>query len=76
MTIYSGEQERRARRMLRCFPARAKARQFFSQDTAEGQAIVEYSLIFVLIIIVCFSIVTAVSSTVDEKLFQVINAMP
>jgi Flp pilus assembly pilin Flp len=62
--------------MMKRFPARARARRFFSQDSAEGQALVEYSLIFVLIIIVTFSIVTTMSGTIDDKFFQVVQAMP
>ena len=62
--------------MMKRFPARARARRFFSHDSAEGQALVEYSLIFVLIIIVTFSIVTTMSGTIDDKFFQVVQAMP
>jgi Flp pilus assembly pilin Flp len=62
--------------MMKLFPARARARRFSCQDSAEGQALVEYSLIFVLIIIVTFSIVTTMSGTIDDKFFQVVQAMP
>jgi len=55
---------------------RAMMSRFFGGDDVEGQAMVEYSLIFVLNIIVCFSILTTVSTTIDEKFFQIIQAMP
>ncbi|HKG24318.1 MAG TPA: hypothetical protein VKB09_01665 [Thermomicrobiales bacterium] len=55
---------------------RAMMSWLFGGNHAEGQAMVEYSLIFVLLIIVCFSILTTVSTTIDEKLFQIVQAMP
>jgi Flp pilus assembly pilin Flp len=55
---------------------RAVARWRFDDGDVEGQAMVEYSLIFVLIIIVTFSIVTTMSSTINENFFQVVQSMP
>ena len=42
----------------------------------EGQALVEYSLIFVLVIIVCFTVLGTLSETLQENYFRLIQAMP
>jgi Flp pilus assembly pilin Flp len=55
---------------------RAMARWRFGPSDDEGQSLVEYALILVLMIVVCFSILGTLSATVDQKLFQVVQAMP
>jgi Flp pilus assembly pilin Flp len=70
-----GEQDRRSTTMTKRFSARANARQFIREESTEGQAIVEYSLIFVLIIIVCFSIVTLVSDSINDNFFKVVQTI-
>lgn len=75
MKDHPGEQDRRSTTMIKRFSARATARQFIDQESSEGQALVEYSLIFVLIIIVCFSIVTVVSDNVNDQFFQVVKTI-
>jgi Flp pilus assembly pilin Flp len=71
-----GEENRRHETMSIRSPIRAGTRRLRDGDEVEGQALVEYSLIFVLIVIVCFAIVGSVASTIDEKFFQIVQAMP
>jgi hypothetical protein len=52
-----GEENRRHETMSTRSPIRAGTRRLPGGGEVEGQALVEYSLIFVLIIIVCFAIV-------------------
>jgi Flp pilus assembly pilin Flp len=70
------EEDRRQVTMGIRSSTRAMMSWFFGGDHAEGQAMVEYSLIFVLIVIVCFTIVTTVATTIDDKFFQIVQAMP
>ena len=56
-------------------PMRTMVRRVFGDSEAEGQSMVEYSLIFILMIIVCLTILTTLGSTIDEKLFKVIQAI-
>jgi Flp pilus assembly pilin Flp len=60
----------------RCSVTRAVARKLFRGSEVEGQSMVEYSLIFVLMIIVVFSVLGTLSDTVNQKLFQVIQTLP
>jgi Flp pilus assembly pilin Flp len=56
-------------------PMRTMARRVFGDTEAEGQSMVEYSLIFVLMIIVCLTVLSTLGTTIDEKLFQVMEAI-
>lgn len=77
MIAHSGDEEKRRHATMGIrSPMRAMVSRLFGGENVEGQAMVEYSLIFVLIVIVCFSIVTTVSTTIDDKFFQIIQAMP
>jgi Flp pilus assembly pilin Flp len=70
-------QDRRDKTMnIRYGVMRVMARCLYGNTEAEGQTMVEYSLILVLMIIVCFSILGTLSDTVNTKLFQVVQAMP
>jgi hypothetical protein len=71
-----GHDRRRQSMSIPSCVMRIMARCRFPSGDLEGQSLVEYSLIFVLMIIVCFSILGTLSSTVNEKLFQVVQAMP
>jgi len=62
--------------MTNRFSARAIARHIFNPDDDEGQALVEYSLILVLVVIVCFSIVTIMSETINDRFFQIVRTLP
>ena len=42
----------------------------------DGQALVEYSLIFVLCIIVCLSILNVLGNNIYENYWKLIQAMP
>ena len=61
---------------IRSSVMRAMARCRFGPGEVEGQSMVEYALIFILMIIVCLSILGTLSNTVNEKLFQIVVAMP
>ncbi|HEY8447587.1 MAG TPA: hypothetical protein VIL01_10820 [Thermomicrobiales bacterium] len=51
-------------------------RQFIHPTVHDGQALVEYSLIFVLCIIVCFTIVRTVGNQIIENYWRLVGAMP
>jgi Flp pilus assembly pilin Flp len=70
------EEDRRQATMSILSPMRAMARRVFRDSDAEGQSMVEYSLILVLMIIVCFAILSTMADKINEKLFQVVGAMP
>lgn len=55
--------------------ALATTRRLVGVQEAEGQALIEYTLIFVLMIIVCFAVLATLSRIIDESFFQVIRAM-
>src|SRR5437588_228437 len=70
-------QDRRQKTMnIRSCVTRAVAWCIPPNSEVEGQSMVEYSLIFILMIIVCFGILTTLSDTVNTKLFQVIATLP
>lgn len=55
------------------------ARQWFSRlvtSDEKGQALVEYALIFVLIIIACVAVMTSLGDVVVNNLWALINSMP
>ncbi len=56
-------------------PMRAMVRRVAGDRVAEGQALVEYGLIFILIIIVCITILTTVTDQINEQFFQVIQVI-
>ena len=70
------EEDRRQETMDILSPMRAMARRVLGERHAEGQALVEYSLIFVLIIIVCFTILGTVADDINNNFFEVVAAMP
>ena len=58
------------------FPTRGIGRRRRSDGHAEGQALVEYSLIFVLIIIVSFGAAQTMGDKIDQGFFQVVQSLP
>ncbi|MEA2514549.1 MAG: hypothetical protein QOF33_3380 [Thermomicrobiales bacterium] len=48
----------------------------FGSEEVEGQSMVEYSLIFVLMIIVCFAVLASLSDQINEQFFKIVQAMP
>lgn len=69
--------DRRQKAMNICSSVMHVVTRCLSDDSeVEGQSLVEYSLIFVLMIIVCFSVLATLSNTVNVKLWQVVQAMP
>jgi Flp pilus assembly pilin Flp len=55
---------------------RTVVRRIVDTQEVEGQSMVEYSLILVLMVIVCLSILTTLSQTVYDKLYLIVGAMP
>jgi Flp pilus assembly pilin Flp len=45
-------------------------------DQHDGQALVEYSLIFVLIIVVCITVMTTMGDTVRDELWGMTSRLP
>jgi Flp pilus assembly pilin Flp len=70
------EKDRRQATMSILSPMRAMARRVFRDGDAEGQSMVEYSLIMILMIVVCLTVLSTMADTINEKLFQVVGAMP
>lgn len=47
-----------------------------NRDRSDGQTLVEYSLIIVLVVIACIVAVTSVANVMEEKYWALISAMP
>ena len=46
------------------------------QDGADGQALVEYSLILLLVILACFAVVTETGDTIRDNLWEQTSNLP
>lgn len=46
------------------------------KDGADGQALVEYSLILLVVVLVCIGVVTQIGDILKNQLYTAIEALP
>ena len=61
---------------IRSSAMRAMVRRVFGSKDLEGQGLVEYTMIILLVVIAVIGSFTTMADTIDQKFWQVISAMP